>query len=82
MNKQHVYLNKLAKSHISCKTCHVKLVTVCEYEQNPSRNVGEVAHTRFQDIRRSANLNAHPQITDNGKWKADVLFHFGHVLTS
>ena len=27
------------------------LVTVCEYEQNPSRSVGGVAHTRFQDVR-------------------------------
>ena len=42
------------------------LVTVCGYEQNPSRGVGEVVHTRFLDIRtdgwRSANLNAHPQV--------------------
>jgi len=26
---------------------HVMLVTVCGYEQNPSRVVGEVVHTRF-----------------------------------
>ena len=39
------------------------------YEQNPSRDVGGVAHTRFQDVhtdgrtyvQRSANLNALPQ---------------------
>jgi len=51
MNK-HVYLNKLTKSHNSCKTCsighlHVMLDTVYAYEQNPSRDVGGVAHTRF-----------------------------------
>ena len=45
------------------------LVTVYEYEQNISRDVGRVAHTRFwvvrsyewTDVRRSANLNANPQ---------------------
>ena len=40
-------------------------VCVCVYEQNQSRSVGGVAHTRFScrrtDGRRSANLNAHPQ---------------------
>ena len=47
----------MTKSHNSCKTCNiaksdlynhlnVQLVTVCEYEQTPSRGVGGVAHTR------------------------------------
>ena len=66
----------MTMTHNSCKTCniatsrlyghlHVMLVTVCGYEQNPSRGLGGVAHTRFRvirtDIRLSANLNAHPQ---------------------
>ena len=70
----------MTKSHNSCKTCsipnsrlyghlHVILITVYGYEQNPSRDVGGVAHTRFQDVhtdgwtyvQRSANLNALPQ---------------------
>ena len=49
---------------------HVMLVTVCGYEQNPSRGVWGVTHTRFpdvrtdvytdgrMDVRRRANLNA------------------------
>jgi len=45
------------------------LVTVCAYEQNPSRSVGGVAHTIFRVVRtygqtdkqKSANLNAQPQ---------------------
>jgi len=47
----------MTKSHNSCKTCniaksnlHVMLVTVCGYEQNLSRGVGGVAHTRFPPI--------------------------------
>ena len=62
MNKQHVYLNKLIKSHNSCKTCSIPksniyvhpddmLVTVYGYEQNPPRCVGGVAHTRCWDVR-------------------------------
>ena len=54
------------------------LVTVCGYEQNPSRGVGGVAHTGFRvvrtdrrpygltNVRRSANLNAHPQVCGGG----------------
>ena len=49
---------RMTRSHNSCKTCniaksnlysnlHVMLVTVCGSEQNPSRGVGGVAHTRF-----------------------------------
>ena len=52
----------MTKSHNSCKTCniaksniyshlHVMLVTVCGYEQNPSRSVGGVVHTRFMVVR-------------------------------
>ena len=48
----------MTKSHNSCKTCsiakscsygqlHIMLVTVYGSEQNPSRGVGGVAHTRF-----------------------------------
>ena len=59
---QCVYLDKMTKSHNSCKTCsiakstlyghlHVMLLTVQEYEHNPSRGVGGVAHTRFRDVR-------------------------------
>jgi len=54
------YGKEITKSHNSCKTCniaksnlyghlHVKLVTVYGYKQNPLRDVGGVAHTRFQD---------------------------------
>ena len=74
-----LYSKKMTKSHNSCKTCniaksclyghlHVMLVTVCGYEQNPSRGVGGVAHTRVMVVpdgrtyvRRSVHLNAHPQ---------------------
>ena len=41
------------------------LVTVCEYEQNPSRSVGGVAHTRVWVVstdghmKKCKNLNAH-----------------------
>ena len=54
---------------------HVMLVTVCGYEQNPSRVVGEVVDTRFwvvhtrMDRRSSANLNRHPQ---NCVWQTDI----------
>ena len=59
---QHVYLNKLTKSHNSSKTCniaksnlyghlHFMLVIVCGYKQNPSRSGGGVAHTRFRVVR-------------------------------
>ena len=50
----------MTKSDNSCKTCssakshyyiHHMLVTVCEYEQNPSRGVGGVVHTRFRVVR-------------------------------
>ena len=52
----------MTKSHNSCKTCniaksnlnghlHVMLVTVCGYEQNPSRDVGGVVHIRFRVVR-------------------------------
>ena len=54
---QHVYLNKLTKSHNSWKTCSIPksifyghlqdmLVIVCGYKQNPSRG-GGVVHTRL-----------------------------------
>ena len=62
---QCVYLDKMTKSHNSCKTCsiakstlyghlHVMLVTVYGYEHNPSRDVGGVAHIGFR------KLNAYP----------------------
>ena len=69
----------MTKSHNSCKTCniaksrdyshlHVMLVTVYGYKHNPSRGVGEVAHTIIRVVRtdgrtyerRSAYINAHP----------------------
>jgi len=51
-------MSPATKSHNSCKTCniatsnilghlHVMLVTVCGYEQNPSRGVVEVAYKWF-----------------------------------
>ena len=52
----------MTKSQSSCKTCnipksnlyghlHVMLVSVCGYEQNSSKGVGEVTHTRFRVVR-------------------------------
>jgi len=63
----------MTKSHNSCKTCniaksclyghlHVMLVTVCGYEQNPSRGVGGVAHTRIWVVRTDRRTSGEVQI--------------------
>ena len=43
------------------------LVTMYGYEQNPSRGVEGVAYKRLRVVRRSANLNAHPQFCGGHK---------------
>ena len=35
---------------------HVMFVTVCGYEQNPSKGVGGVALTRFRDVRTHGRM--------------------------
>ena len=68
-----LYSKKMTKSHNSCKTCniaksclyghlHVMLVTVCGYEQNPSRGVGGVAHTRIWVVRTDRRTSGEVQI--------------------
>ena len=59
----------MTKSHNSCKTCNiaesnvydhldVMLVTVCGYEQNPSRGLGGAVHTRFSPYMVYSKKNA------------------------
>ena len=65
-------MHPMTKSHNSCKTCSitksllyrhlaVMLVSVCEYEHNPSRGVGEVAHTRFRVVRMDGWTDGHTE---------------------
>jgi len=37
------------------------LVSVCEYEHNPSRSIGGVAHTRFQVVRMDGWTDGHTE---------------------
>ena len=52
LNLQHLY------GHL-----HVQLVTVCEYEQTPSRGVGGVAHTRCFPYMLYSKKNGQSPIT-------------------
>ena len=64
----YIYNFFLTKSYNSCKTCnitksnlyahlHVMLVTVCGYEQNPSRVVEGVPQTRFWVVRTDGQMD-------------------------
>ena len=77
-----LYSKKMTKSHNSCKTCstpksrlyshlHVMFVTVYGYEQNPSRSVGGVAHTRFREVRTDIHTEqCKSKCPQNRGWEA------------
>mgnify|MGYP006890725656 FL=1 len=51
------------------------LVTVCEYEQNPSRGVGRVAHKIFRDVRMHGRtyVRAYGQMDGRTDGKVQIL---------